>query len=144
MSAVAAITLADALATPVNHNFIPLGPDAKGVWWYEDQSQIAPVGFWRISVSLTRSPSPSVGSSAAGRVSRVKISVHEPQLETLSNAANGLTPAPQVAFITRSMVEFVLPERSSLQNRKDIRKMTALLLGDLQVVNMIENLQGVF
>lgn len=144
MSAVTQIVLADAQATPVNHTFIPLGPDALGVWWYEDQSQVTPVGFWRISLSLTRAKNPAPGASAADRVSRVKIGMHEPQLEVLGNNSLGLTPSPTVAYIVRYSQEFLLPERSTSQNRKDIRKMAALLLADAQVVNMIENLQGVF
>lgn len=144
MSAVQLIVLADALATPVNHTFIPLGPDTNGVWWFEDQSQASPVGFWRISLQILRAKNPAVGASAGDRVARVKIGLHEPVLETLSNNSAGIIPPPIVAFVTRNLQEFILPERSSLQNRKDLRKMAALLLADVQVINMIENLQNVF
>lgn len=136
------IVLADALLTPVNHTFIPLGPDSLGVWWYEDQSQISPVGYWRVSIQMVRAKNPAQGASAADRIARVKVSLHEPVLETLSNAANGLTPAPVVAFVTRSNHEFILPERSSLQNRKDHRKMAAALLQDPQVIAAVETLNG--
>lgn len=144
MPAVAQIVLADALATPVNHTFIPLGQDSQGVWWYEDQSQLSPVGFWRISIQLVRAKNPAVGVSSQDRVSRVKVGLHEPVLETLSNAANGLTPAPIVAFISRTLTEYILPERGNLQNRKDLRKMSAALQSNAQVIAAVEDLQGIY
>lgn len=144
MAAVTSIVLADALATPVNHTFIPLGPDTNGVWWFEDQSQISPVGYWRVSIQLTRAKNPAVGASADDRIARVKVGLHEPSLETMSNNSAGITPSPVVAFIVRNLNEYILPERSSLQNRKDIRKMSQSLLGDPQVVAAIEQLQSVY
>lgn len=138
------IVLADALATPVNHTFIPLGPDPTGVWWYEDQSFATPIGYWRVSIHLTRHKPPSAGASAADRVARVKVGLHEPTLETMSNNSLGLTPAPVVAYVLRTLTEYILHERSTLQNRKDLRKMNALLQADIQVVNAVELLQNVY
>jgi hypothetical protein len=40
----------------------------------------------------------------------------------------------------RSFAEFVMPERATLQNRKDLRKMLALLLAETQTVALIETL----
>lgn len=144
MTAVTSIVLADAQVTPVNHTFIPLGPDALGAWWYEDQSAVTPVGYWRVSIQLVRAKNPAKGESANDRIARVKVSLHEPVLETMSNNSAGIVPAPIVAFIPRTLIEFILPERSSLQNRKDLRKMAALLLADAQVIAMVETLQGVY
>jgi hypothetical protein len=129
----------------VNHTFTPLGPDTNGVWWYEDQSQATPVGFWRISLSLIRTPPAGNGvASSSNRVNRVKVGFHIPTLETLGTNDAGITPPPTVSYVTRSSCEIVLPERNTLQNRKDLRKMLALLLADTQVVNMVENLQNVY
>jgi hypothetical protein len=145
MSAVANIVLADAQGTPVNHTFIPLGPDANGVWWFEDQSQSTPIGYWRISAELKRTPPPASGdSSSKNRVNRVKLSMHQPALETLGTNDNGITPPPTVSYIERSNQEFILAERDSLQNRKDLRKMSMNLLNDTQIVSMIESLQNVY
>lgn len=135
------IVLADAQATPVNHTFLPFGRDDKDVFWFVDQSQSNEIGYWRISVEIKK-PSPArPGESSATRVTRVKIGLHEPILEALSNNSAGYTPAPTIAYIPRCNVEFVLHERASLQNRKDLRKMTALLLADSNVVNVVESLQ---
>jgi hypothetical protein len=145
MSAVTAIVLADAQGTPVNHTFTPLGPDTNGVWWYEDQSQSTPVGFWRISLQLIRTPPAGNGvASSSNRVNRVKVGFHLPVLETLGTNDAGTTPPPTVSYVNRCTCDFILPERDTLQNRKDIRKMFALLLADTQVVGMVETLQNVY
>lgn len=135
------IVLADALATPVNHTFVPIGRDAAGTFWFEDQSQANAIGFWKISVELKRPPPPVAGQSSAERTFRVKIGLHEPVLETLSNSTvSGILPAPMVSYTPRTFVEFVMPERASLQNRKDLRKMAANLLTEAQVTASVEQL----
>jgi hypothetical protein len=144
MSAVANIVLNDAQATPVAHTFIPLGPDSKGVWWWEDQSGSNAIGYNRISLQLTRSALATPGSNSGERVNRVKIGIHTPVLETLGTADNGITPPPTLAFTPRFTAEFILSERASLQNRKDLRKYADFLLADTQVIGMVESLQNVF
>lgn len=144
MAAVASITLFDALVTPVSHSFIPLGPDSSGVWWWEDQSATATIGYNRISMSLLRVGNPAPGASSKDRVNRVKIGFHTPKLEVLGNTSTGLTPPPTVAYVARCNIEFILPERSSLQDRKDLRKYIDNIMAETQVTNMIENLQGVY
>lgn len=139
------IVLADALATPVNHTFIPLGKDANNVFWFEDQSQPSPIGFWRISAALIRPlPGGPGARSSNDRVSRVKLTLHEPILETLGTSDSGLTPPATIAYIDRVSTEYILSERSSSQNRKDLRKMNANLQNEPQVVAMVENLIPVY
>jgi hypothetical protein len=145
MAAVSSIVLADALGTPVNHTFLPLGPDTNGVWWFEDQSQATPIGYWRISLQLKRTPPAGNGQQASSdRVNRVVARMHMPFLETLGTNDAGMTPPPTVSYVERSSQEFVLAERDSLQNRKDLRKMSQNLLANAQVVDMIENLINVY
>ncbi len=135
------IVLADALATPVTHTFTPVGRDAKGTYWFEDTSQANAIGFWRVSIDVVRPSIAAAKQSSEGRSYRVKIGLHEPILETVSNATvSGIAPAPTVSYTSRSFTEYVMPERSTLQNRKDLRKMTANLMADTQVVAVVENL----
>ena len=143
MSAVTAIVLADAQATPVNHTFIPLGPDTKGVWWFEDQSVAVPDGFNRISIQLTRAEAAAAGQTTSG-MNRVKITLHVPTLEVLSTNEAGYQPAPRVAYIVRASAEFILPGRSSEQNRKDTRKYMQFLLANAQVVDAVEKLINIY
>lgn len=135
------IVLADAQGTPVNHTFVPLGPDKEGVFWFEDQSQASPIGYWRISATLKRPPIGRAGQNSASRTFRTVIGLHEPVLETVSNdTVSGIAPAPTLSYVPRSFTEFVMPERASLQNRKDLRKMTANLLAEAQMVSLVETL----
>lgn len=134
------IVLADALATPVNHTFVPLGPDSDGTFWFEDQSQASAVGFWRISYQLKR-PKPGMAGTSASRTYRAVIGLHEPVLETVSNnTVSGIAPAPTISYVPRAFAEYVMPERASLQNRKDLRKMMYNLQNESQLIQLVENL----
>lgn len=145
MAAVANIVLADAQATPVNHTFIPLGPDVNGVWWFEDQSASSALGYPRISLQLVRAAVGTNGTvGAANRVNRVKCGIHLPVLETLGTNDAGVTPPPIIGYVNRANLELILPERNTLQNRKDMRKYAQFLLADAQVVAMAESLQAVY
>jgi hypothetical protein len=142
MPQAANIVLADAQATPVNHTFIPIGYDQKGLFWFEDQSQSNPSGFWRVSVEVKRPAEATPGKSTDGRTYRTKIALHEPVMANVTNSTvSGVQPAPQVAYVMRSFTEFVVPERGTLQERKDISKMTPLLLQNALVRNVVEDLQ---
>jgi hypothetical protein len=135
------IVLADAQASPVNHTFVPIGRDKNGIYWFEDQSASNAIGFWKISIELVKPPTAVAKQSSEGRTIRCKVGLHEPILETVSNnTVSGIAPAPTVSYVPRSFNEFVLPERASLQNRKDLRKMNANLLADAQVIAVIETL----
>lgn len=135
------IVLADAQGTPVNHTFAPIGSDSNAVEWLYDYSQSNAVGYWKISIE-TRQPSPAqAGQSSDGRTYRVRVGLHEPVLEIPGDSSSsGIIPAPTVAYIPRSFVEYVLPERTTLQNRKDLWKMTHLLAANTQIQNAVENL----
>jgi len=138
---IANIVLADALATPVNHTFIPIGADKDGVLWWEDQSQANAIGFWKVSAQLKRPAPAAAGDNSSKRTLRAVIGLHEPILETVSNnTVSGIAPAPTLSYIPRVFTEYVLPERASLQNRKDIRKMNYNLQNEAQMVALIETL----
>jgi len=141
MTVAVSMVLADAQVTPVNHTFVPMGKDPMGVFWFYDQSASNAIGFWRISVEIKQPAAPKQGESSAERNYRFKIGLHEPILEVLSNNSAGYTPAPTVAYTPRCISEFIISERASLQNRKDLRKMIASCLNDINIVQVVENLQ---
>jgi len=144
MSAVTSIVLNDAQGTPVAHTFIPLGPDSNGVWWFEDQTGTSAIGYNKISLQLVRPKTASSGSNAGDRTSRIKVGIHTPKLETVATNDAGLTPPPTVAYVPRVLAEFILSERSTLQDRKDIRKYMDFLMAETQLTNMVENLQNIY
>jgi len=117
----------------VAHTFIPLGPDSTGTWWYEDQTGVASIGYNRISAQLVRASAPTQGSNSGNRVNRVKLGIHTPKTETLSNNSAGLTPPPTVAYIPRCNTEYIMSERASVQDRKDLRKYNQFLQAETQL-----------
>jgi hypothetical protein len=146
MPAVAAIVLADAQTTPVNHTFNPLGPDANGVWWFEDQTTTSAIGNQKISVQLVRPGVPRAGEDSSKRICRVKIGIHTPILENVTNATiSGISPAPTVSYIPRCNMEFLIPERSvKAFDRQTLRKYAANLLANANVTTVIEDLQNFY
>jgi hypothetical protein len=139
------ITLADAAGTPVNHNFVPNGKDSAGVFWFIDRSLTNAIGYWKISVEMKEPALAKAGDSSTDRTYRVRIGLHEPVLETLSNSTvSGITPAPTVGYIPRVFTEYVMPERSVLLDRQHLRKMNANLQSNAQIVTVVETLERLY
>lgn len=138
------IVLADAAGTPVDHTFKPSGIDTKQTYWWTDRSQQNAIGYWKISLEFKEPPPPQAGQASEARTYRVRIGLHEPVLETLSNSTvSGILPAPTVAYIPRSFTEYIMPERSSLLERQSLRKMTQNLQANANIIDVVENLARV-
>lgn len=134
-------TLADAQATPVNHTFAPNGRDDKGTFWLLDRSQENAIGYWKMSIEFKEPAPASAGASSKDRSYRVRIGLHEPVMETIGNSTvSGVLPAPTVAYVPRTFLEFVIPERSTLLDRQNLRKMAWLTLNLSQIASIVENL----
>lgn len=135
------IVIADASGTPVNHTFVPMGFDPSGVYWWVDQSQDNPLGYWKISAAVSKPPPGSPGTSSDGRNFRVKVALHEPVLANITNSTvTGVMPAPTLSHVVRSYHEYVLAERATQLERQHIRKMSPLLLQNAQIVALIDTL----
>lgn len=92
------------------------------------------VGFWKMDMEMSR---PSVSRKSY----RVKLKLRLPVMEVTSNSTiTGIAPAPTVAYVPEVTVDVVLPERSSSQSRKDLRKMIYEALNSTQVKLAIEDL----
>jgi hypothetical protein len=93
-----------------------------------------PVGYYKISMNLQR-------PTKDRKTYRVGMKLELPVMEVVSNSTvSGIEPAPTVAYKPLAELSWVLPERSSLQSRKDLRKMFYNLLNNAQVVAAVENL----
>lgn len=135
MGAITTIIVADALSTPVNHTFNPISVEGgKAVW--KEQSNAAASGFWPCVLSY-RTPLP--GQSE--KLYRVSLNLGIPTV--VSETINGVSN-PLVARTGRASVEFVLPESSTLQERKDLRKILVGLLDNVLVKATIEDLTPVY
>lgn len=145
MPQAATIALLDAAGTPVNHNFVPNGRDTNDTYWFVDRSLSNAIGYWKISIEFKEPQNAKANENSANRTYRVRIGLHEPILETLSNSTvSGISAAPTVGYIPRVFTEYIMPERSASIDRKNLRKMNYNLQNNALVVSMVEDLERLY
>jgi len=132
MAAQADIVLADGQASPANHTFSKRGADMKVALW-RDISGGLNVGMPTISMSLKET------NGSDGKVV-VDIRISLPVLETISGSDGGYTPSPKVAYTEWFVCSFTLPNRATLQNRKDILAYAKNLLANAAVTSLVQDL----
>lgn len=138
MSAIASMTLADGQTTPANHTFAPVGIDGASVAKWADRSGGIALGFPAVSFSLRQ---PSKGS----RSFRLTAKVVTPVLEVTSpSTSTGIQPAPTLAYNLIANVDIVLPERSSVAQRKDLIAFLKNYLATTTIQNAVEQFEQVY
>lgn len=141
MTALAALTLADGQATPVNHTFSPVNKDSAGIARWADRSGGIALGFPTLSFSL-KSPG-AKGSRNYRAIAKVVLPVLE---VTSPSTATGIQPAPTKAYDLSATVEIVMPERSTAAQRADLLAYLKNYLANSAVippaVNSFENIWG--
>lgn len=115
MTAITNIVVNDAAATPVAHTFAPAKAEADYAL-LEDRAGGYYVGYNKLSFRLTRPK----GLTGNARNLKLNIKIETPKLETLGTNSAGITPPPTVAYRPVAELVVTLPERSSLQDRKDL------------------------
>lgn len=117
MSAIANIVVNDGLATPVAHTFAPAKTQAD-MAVLEDRISGIYIGYNRLTYQLTR---PTGSSNGATRNLKLSIKIETPKLEVVSNSTvSGISPAPTISYRPVAEVLATFPERSTLQDRKDL------------------------
>lgn len=134
MAAIANIVVPDAAATPVNHTFVPQKVTGDVASWTE-KSAATPQGYWTLVNSFK---DPATG----GKVYRLQYSMAMPVLKSYTDLSGN--PVTVVDYTLRMNAECLIPVASTLQNRKDLRKLFVGILGDAQIVDQIENLNHSF
>lgn len=113
MSAIAPLTLNDGAAVAVAHTFNPAPDVMSNLAKWVDRSGGIQLGYPMITFSL-RQP------TKASRANKISVKVVTPILEVTSpSTASGIQPAPTLAYNVMISTDIVLPERSTLQQRKD-------------------------
>ncbi len=126
------LTLTDAAGTPVNRSFplVQSNPDLA-VWKDFSTNGGYPVGAGIASLSLRETQNGTL---------RLSGKLVLPTMETVSGETDlGFAPVPAKAFECIGDFNLVFPNRSSLQNRKDLKAMLIDLLGDAVVTSAVEN-----
>lgn len=137
------VVISDGKATPVAHTFNPAEEGELDL--FEDRVGGIPIGFPVIVVRFRRPPSAQAGgvSDATKRAYKVMLNLHLPVLEVTSpSTGTGIQPAPTVAYICRFNSEWVLPERSTLADRKDLRALAYNLLANADIRKVLEDLEA--
>lgn len=144
MSTGSNIVLNDAQATPVSHIFAWDGNDKDGVSNWEDRALGTPIGYNKITVTLTPPKrGRRIGNQPvqANGNYRARVQIHTPLLETVTNATvSGIAPAPTLSYKPLVDCVFVLPERSQLIDRKNLLKYLIGALGVAQIQNVVWDL----
>lgn len=133
MAQIAPIAIADGKTpTALTHTFQPVS--TAPVAEYREAIASLPLIGQGMLTCENRSP-----STAA--LQRVKLKLALPALEVVTgqNSA-GYTGAPKVAYTNTVMVEFLLPVRGTVDQRKDLRVLLANALLNGQVVDLVDNL----
>lgn len=138
MAAIANIVINDGQGTPVAHTFAPAKTQADFAV-LEDRSASVYIGFNKLTFALTR---PSGNAKNATRNLKLSIKIETPKLEVVSNnTISGIAPAPTVSY--RPVVELVatMPERCSLQDRKDLQAYIKNVLSNTFVTDAFEKFE---
>jgi len=139
MTAIAALTLANGESTPANKTFNPVSIDAAGVARWADRSGGIALGYPVVTFALK---SPSKTSRAYKVTAKVQLPVLE---QTSASTASGIQPAPTLAYNLLANVEMVLPERSTLAQRKDMLAFLRNYLANATVITAaVENFESVY
>lgn len=135
MAAATSIVINDGQVTPVAHTFAPAKTLAD-MAVFEDRATGMYIGYNRLTFTLTR---PQGDARQASRNLKLTIKVETPKLEVVNSSTySGITPAPTVSY--RPFVELtaVLPERCSLQDRKDLREYVRNLFSNATIVDAFD------
>jgi len=140
MAAIANIVINDGLATPVAHTFAPAKTQADMALLEDRTSASNPaqlyIGFNKLTMTLVR---PTGNSGSATRNIKASIKIETPKLETVSNSTvSGIAPAPTVSYRPVAELMLTLPERCSLQDRKDLQAFLKNLLSNTFVTDLFE------
>lgn len=137
MSQRANITLTDAATTPVNRVYYP-AMSKEGALTFVDRTQAVSIGQNRLTLEQ-RVPTRQLRSH------KVAWKLETPILEQTSpSTATGIQPAPTVAYSLIGKVEFVFPDRCTLQERKDILAQVRDLVDEAIVTSQVHDLDLIY
>jgi hypothetical protein len=127
------ITLTDAAATPINRVYYPTqSPDGTILW--RDRTQAVFAGQNRLTVGQRV-------ANKQSKATKVTWKLETPILEQTSpSTSTGIQPAPTVAYTPIGVIEMVLPDRSTQQERKDLLAQMRDLIDEAIVTSQVHDL----
>jgi hypothetical protein len=139
MPAIASISLVDGQPTPATRVFAPVGIDPNYVASYENRVTGIPIGYDGLSIGMRR---PVKGNRNFKHTVRLTLPILE---VTSPSTSMGIQLAPIKAYDNFVTIEFVNPERSTAQNRKDLVTLARNSLAAGGVIDTcVQNLESVY
>lgn len=141
MGAIAPISLKNFAAV---ENIFTANQPEKGVVWFFNRTATSALGHNRVSAQLA---SPPMGGSSLADVNRVykaRFNLYFPTLENIGTTDGGYQAVPRRAYENIVKVEFQLPERGALLERQNLRSALVDLFTETNVIDMIDNFNGVY
>ncbi|DAD50518.1 coat protein [ssRNA phage Gerhypos.1_9] len=131
------ITLTDAATTPVNHVFYPVKSSGDVIAW-QDRTQSVFAGQNRLTLAQRV-------ATKATKAHKLSWKLETPILEQTSpSTSTGIQPAPTVAYTPVGVFELVLPDRMSLQERKDLLAQMRDLISEAITTTLVQDLDFIF
>jgi hypothetical protein len=138
MAARGNITLTDAAGTPVNHVYKPTGSQGSNVIIWRDSTQTVYAGQNVLTVTQRLADKKT-------KTTKVSWKLETPVLEQTSpSTSTGIQPAPTVAYVPLGTIEVVLPDRMSLQERKDLLAQMRDLIDEAIVSSQVQDLEMIY
>lgn len=135
MASRANVTLTDAATTPVNHVFNPIAAKGDVMFWKDRTATSVSIGQNTLSLQQRL---PTKQSKSYKDSWKLVCPVLE---QTSASTATGIQPAPTLAYENLAVLEFVLNERSTLQERKDILAMMRDLIDEAIITLQVHDLE---
>jgi hypothetical protein len=132
------VTLTDAATTPVNRVYYPVRTDDNAVLFWKDRTQPVLAGQNTLSVAQRM-------ATKTSKSSKISWKLEAPILEQTSpSTATGIQPAPTVAYTNIGTIELVLPDRCTLQDRKDLLSQLRDLIDEAIVTSQVHDLDFIY
>lgn len=113
------ITIKDGASTPVDHVFSPTRIDANNIATFQERVSGVPIGYPTITWSLR---APTKGSSTY----KVTGKLTQPKVIDVTDTSGKTVKT--VDYVNLATVDFVFSEKSTKQERKDLRVLMSNLL----------------
>ncbi|DAD52448.1 coat protein [ssRNA phage SRR5466727_3] len=132
------ITLTDAATTPVNHVYSPVMQKGDVLFWKDRTATTVPIG--QNSLTLMQRV-PSKQAKTYKFVWKLDCPILE---QTSASTTTGIQPAPTLAYNNFAVIDIVLSERATLQERKDLLSQLRDLIDEAIVTSQSHDLEVIF
>nr|APG77118.1 hypothetical protein [Changjiang levi-like virus 3] len=133
MPANAAITISDGAATPVAHTFSPTKIDANNIATFQERVSGVPIGYPTITWSVR---APTKGSSTY----KVTGKLTQPKVIDVTDTSG--KSVKTVDYTNLATIELVVSEKSTKQERKDLRTLASNALLNTLLVASADDLES--